>query len=150
MASYAPNMKGSIFEELPSLNPAAQDVYGCLLNNGFYVFQPKKNMHLDVIKATMGWYFSVVCAVYIQSPQATYIDIYIGDEPVSPEFKKYFLSGIHRAFFPDTLDRDCYVVFHPLQEFLCTYHFRSFLWYFCTFILCECQWLTKIVNNSTE
>ena len=118
MASYSPNMEGSIFKELPSLSPAAQDVYGCLLNNGFYVFQPKMNMHLDVIKAAMGWYFHLVRVVYIQSTQAAYIDICIGDEPVSSEFKKYFLSGIHRAFFPDTPDRDCYVIFHPLQEWV--------------------------------
>ena len=114
MASYVPNVEGSIFTELPSLSPAAQDVYSCLLNNGFYVFQPEMNMSLDVIKAAMGWYFCLVHAVYIQSPQAAYVDICIGDEPVSPEFKKYFLSGIHRAFFPDTPDRDCYIVFHPL------------------------------------
>ena len=111
-------MEGSIFKELPSLSPAAQDVYGCLLNNGFYVFQPKMNMHLDVIKAAMGWYFHLVRVVYIQSTQAAYIDICIGDEPVSSEFKKYFLSGIHRTFFPDTPDRDCYVIFHPLQEWV--------------------------------
>ena len=118
MASYVPNVEGSIFDELPSLSPAAQDVYSCLLDNGFYVFQPEMNMSLDVITAAMGWYFRLVHAVYIQSPQAAYVDICIGDEPVSPEFKKYFLSGIHRAFFPDTLDRDCYIVFHPLQEWV--------------------------------
>ena len=60
MASYAPNMKGSIFNELPSLSPTAQDVYGCLLNNGLYVFQPECNMHIDVVKAAMGWYFRLV------------------------------------------------------------------------------------------
>ena len=118
MASYSPNVEGSIFKELPSLSLAAQDVYGSLLNNGFYVFQPEMNMLLDVIKAAMGWYFCLVCAVYIQSPQAAYVDICIGDEPVSPEFRKYFLTGINHAFFPDTPDRDCYVVFHPLQEWV--------------------------------
>ena len=121
MASYAPDVKvegSSIFDELPSLSPAAQDVYGSLLNNGFYVFQNEMNMSLEVIKAAMGWYFWLVHAVYIQSPQAAYIDICIGDEPVNPEFKKYFLSGIHHAFLPDTPDRDCYVIFHPLQEWV--------------------------------
>ena len=102
MALYAPNMEGSIFTELPSLSPAAQDMYSCLLNNGFYVFQPEMNMSLDVIKAVMGWYFCFVHAVYIQSPQAAFVDICIGDEPFSPEFEKYFLSDIHRAFFSDT------------------------------------------------
>ena len=32
--------------ELPRLNPYAQDVYGCLLNNGMYVFQPNSKMDL--------------------------------------------------------------------------------------------------------
>ena len=118
MASYAPNMKGSIFNDLPSLSPTAQDVYGCLLNNGLYVFQPECNKHIDVVKAAMGWYFRLVRAVYIQSPQAAYVDICIDDEPTSPEFWSYFLLGIHRAFFPDTPDRDCYVVFHPLQQWM--------------------------------
>ena len=106
MASYAPDVKvegSSIFDELPSLSLTAHNVYRNLLNNGFYVFQPEMNMSLEVIKAAMGWYFCLICAVYIQSPKAAYVDICIGDEPVSPEFKEYFLSGIHHAFFPDTL-----------------------------------------------
>ena len=75
-------------------------------------------MDLDLIKAVMGWYYRLVRPVYIHSPQAAYIDLCIGDEPVSPELKKYFLTGIHRAFFPDALHRDCIMVFHPLQEWL--------------------------------
>ena len=54
----------------------------------------------------------------IHSPQAAYIDLCIGDEPVSPELKKYFLTGIHRTFLTDTPERDCNVVFYPLQEWL--------------------------------
>ena len=83
MASYAPNVEGSIFKELPRLSSSTKDVYGCLLNNRFYVFQPNLNMHIDVIKAVMGWYFRLVHAVYIHSPQAAYVDLCIGDEPVS-------------------------------------------------------------------
>ena len=56
--------------------------------------------------------------MYIHSPQAAYIDLCIGDELVSPVLKKYFLTGIHRAFFPDAPHRDCNVVFNPLQEWL--------------------------------
>ena len=69
MASYAPNEEGtSIFKELPSLSSSTLDVYGSLLNNGLYVFQPNLNMHIDVIKAVMDWYFRLVCATYIHSP----------------------------------------------------------------------------------
>ena len=119
MALYAPKEEGiSIFDELPSLSSATSDVYGSLLNNGLYVFQPNMNMHLDLIKNVMGWYYRLVWAVYIHSPQAAYIDLCIGDEPVSPEFKKYFLTCIHRSFFPDAPERDCNMVFHPLQEWL--------------------------------
>ena len=119
MASYAPNEEGtSIFNELPSLSSSTSDVYGSLLNNGLYVFQPNLNMYIDVIKAVMGWYFRLVRAVYIHSPQAVYVDLCIGEEPVTPELKKYFLTGIHLAFFPDDPHRDCNIVFHPLQEWL--------------------------------
>ena len=76
------------------------------------------NMDLDVIKSVMGWYYCLVRAVYLHSPQAAYINLCIGDEPITPELKKYFLTGIHHAFFPDTPERDCNVVFHPLQEWL--------------------------------
>ena len=54
MASNTPVVEYSVFGELPTLNPAAQDVYGCLLNNGLYVFQPECHMHIDIIKAAMG------------------------------------------------------------------------------------------------
>ena len=68
-------------------------------------------MDLDVIKNVMGWCYHLVRAVYLHSPQAAYIDLCIG-------LKKYFLTGIHHTFFTDTLERDCNVVFHPLQEWL--------------------------------
>ena len=56
MASYAPeDEKTSIFNELPSLSSSTSDVYGSLLNNSLYVFQPNMNMDLDVIKNVMGW-----------------------------------------------------------------------------------------------
>ena len=119
MASHVPkDEKISIFDELPSLSSSTSDVYGSLLNNGLYVFQPNMNMDLDVIKNVMGWYYRLVRVVYLHSPQAAYIDLCIGDEPVSPKLKKYFLTGIHCTFFTDTLERDCNVVFHPLQEWL--------------------------------
>ena len=119
MASYAPNIEGSsVFDELPDLQSSTSDVYGSLLNNGLYAFQPNMNMDLDVIKSVMGWYYCLVRAVYLQSPQAAYIDLCLGNEMMSPDLKKFFLTGIHRAFFPDDPHKDCNVVFHPLQEWV--------------------------------
>ena len=100
MASYAPVVEESVFGELPTLSPAAQDVYGFLLNNGLYVVQPELNMHINVVKAAMGWYYRLVRAMFIQSPQSAYVDICLGDEVTSPAFWSYFLSGLHLASFP--------------------------------------------------
>ena len=72
--------------ELPRLNPYAQDVYGCLLNNGMHVFQPNCKMDLRVVKAALGCYNQTVHSVYIQSPQVAYVDICIGKELTSPGF----------------------------------------------------------------
>ena len=72
--------------ELPRLNPNAQDMYGCLLNNGMYVFQPNYKMDLRVVKAALGCYYQTVHLVYIQSPQVAYVDICIGKELTSPSF----------------------------------------------------------------
>ena len=56
MASCTPKQEGvSIFDELPTLSSSTSDVYGSLLNNRLYVFQPNMNMSLDVIKSVMGW-----------------------------------------------------------------------------------------------
>ena len=69
MALYAPeDEKTPIFDELPSLSSSTSDVYGSLLNNGLYVFQPNMNMDLDVIKNVMGWYYRLVQAVYLSQP----------------------------------------------------------------------------------
>ena len=102
--------------ELPRLNPYAQDMYGCLLNNGMYVFQPNCKMDLRVVKAALGCYYQTVCSVYIQSPQVAYVDICIGKELTSPGFRQYFYTGIHRATFPENPVLDCNVVFSPLSE----------------------------------
>ena len=107
----------SVFRvELPRLNPYAQDMYGCLLNNGMYVFQPNCKMDLRVVKAALGCYYQTVHSVYIQSPQVAYVDICIGKELTSPGFRQYFFTGIHRATFPDNPVLDCNVVFSPLSE----------------------------------
>ena len=58
----------SVFRvELPRLNPYAQDMYGCLLNNGMYIFQPNCKMDLRVVKAALGCYYQTVRSVHIQS-----------------------------------------------------------------------------------
>ena len=46
--------------ELPRLSAFAQDVYGSLLNNGVYMFQPYCKMDLRVVKAALGCYYSTV------------------------------------------------------------------------------------------
>ena len=117
MASNTPVIvEYSVFGELPVLSLAAQDVYGCLLNNGIYAFQPNCHMDVDVVKSALGCYYGLVWAVFIQSPQAAYVDICPGNELTSPGFCQFFFTGIHAASFPDTPECDCYVVFHPLQE----------------------------------
>ena len=81
--------------ELPRLSAYAQDVYGCLLNNGMYMFQPNCKMDLPLVKAALGCYYPTVRSVYIQSPQVAFIDISIGKELTSPGFRQYFYTGIH-------------------------------------------------------
>ena len=115
MQSYAPMVVGSMFNELPTLSSESQDVYGCLLNNGLCVIQPEMGMDLDVIKVAMGLYYQFVRAVFIQSPQAAYVDICLGDGLTSPSFHSHF-TGIHPVSLSDGLQKDCNVVFHPLAE----------------------------------
>ena len=107
--------------ELPRLDPYAQDVYGWLLNNGMYVFQPNCQMDLQVVEAALGCYYQTVHSEsyiqsYIQSPQVAYIDICIGKELTSPGSWQFFFNGIHRATFPENPVLDCNVVFSPLSE----------------------------------
>ena len=109
----------SVFgEELPTLSPHAQDVYGCLLNNGIYAFQPNCKMDVKIIETVLGCYYGTVRFVYLQSPQVAYVDICLGNELISPGFHRFFLSGIHRASFPDTPQLDCNVVFNPLEKMI--------------------------------
>ena len=106
--------------ELPRLNPYAQDVYGCLLNNGMYMFQPNCKIDLPLVKAAVGCYYPTVRSVYIQSPQVAFIDISIGQELTSPGFHQYFYTGNHRTTFPENPVLDCNVVFSPLSESVCS------------------------------
>ena len=66
-------------EELSRLSLYAQDVYGCLLNNGIRVFQPNCRMDVDIVKAALGCYYSIVHLVYIQSIQVAYMDVCPGN-----------------------------------------------------------------------
>ena len=81
--------------ELPRLSAYVQDVYGCFLNNGMYMFQHNCKMDLPLIKAALGCYYPTVRSVYIQSPQVAFTDISIGKELTSPGFCQYFYTGIH-------------------------------------------------------
>ena len=98
------------------MSPHVQDIYGSLLNNGMYAFQPQCKMDMDVIRYSLNCHYGLVHSVYFQSPQVAYIDVCLGKELISAEFKGFFYTGIHRAQFPDSLVRDCDVVFHPLAE----------------------------------
>ena len=66
------------------------------------------NLHLVAIMDLFG-------AVFIQSPQAAYVDTCPSNELTTPGFRRFFFTGSHAASFPDTPECDCYVVFHPLQ-----------------------------------
>ena len=70
----------------------------------------------EVLKYSLNCHYGWVHSVYFQSPQVAYIDLCIRKELISNEFKGFFFTGIHRANFPDSLVRDCDVVFHPLAE----------------------------------
>ena len=43
-------------------------------------------MDVDVVKAALGCYYGLVRTVFIQSPQAAYVDICPGNELTSPGF----------------------------------------------------------------
>ena len=105
MASNTPDssvvVDYSVFgEELPMLNPVAQDVYGCLLNNGVYAFQPNYRMDVNIVKAALGCYFGIVQSVYIQSPQVAYVDICPGNYLQAQAFVSSFsLEFIEHLFW---------------------------------------------------
>ena len=103
-------------KELLQMSPHVHDIYGSLLNNGIYAVQPQCKMDMDVIKYSMKCHYGLVHSVYIQSPQVAYLDLCLGKELISDEFKGFFFTGIHRADFPDSLVCDCDVVFHPLAQ----------------------------------
>ena len=122
----------SVFgEELPTLSPATQDVYWCLLNNGIYAFQPNCKMDVDVVKAALGCYFGIVRSVYIQSPQVAYVDICPGNELTSQGFHQFFFTGIHRASLPDNLTLYCNVVFNPLVEMVRSHQLYMLRYSYC-------------------
>ena len=74
-------------KELLQMSPHVHDIYGSLLNNGIYAFQSQCKMDVDVIKYSMRCHYGLVCSVYIQSPQVAYVDLCLGNELISDEFK---------------------------------------------------------------
>ena len=113
-------------KELLQMPPHVHDIYRSLLNNGLYVFQPNCKMEVDVVGYSMRCHFGLVRSVYVQSPQVAYVDLCLGNELISDEFKAHFFTGIHRADFSDSLVRDCDVVFHPLAEKITPDRLNSF------------------------
>ena len=93
-------------KELLQMPPHIHDIDGSLLNNGHYVFQPNCKMEVDVVRYSMRCHFGLVRSVYVQSSQVAYVDLCLGNELMSDEFKAHFFTEIHRADFPDSLVRD--------------------------------------------
>ena len=91
------------------------EVYGSLLNNGLYVFQPNCLMEVDVVRYAMHCHFDQVRSVYVQSPQVAYVDLCIGKDLITNEFKNHFFTGVHTAHYPNSMVKYCDVIFHPLS-----------------------------------
>ena len=107
----------SVFgKELLQMPPHIHQVYGSLLNNGVYVVQPNCKMEVDVVRYSMRCHFGLVRSVYVQSPQVAYVDLCLGNDLLSDEFKTHFFTGIYRTDFPDSIVKNCDVVFHPIAE----------------------------------
>ena len=98
------------------MSPRVHDIYGYLFNNRMYAFQPQCKIDMDVLKYSLNCHHGLVRSVYFQSPQVAYVDLCLGKELISDEFKGFFFTGIHRANFPDSLVCDCDVVFHLLAQ----------------------------------
>ena len=91
----------SVFgKELLQMPPHIHKVYGSLLNNRLYVVQPHCLMEVDAIRYSMQCHFGQVRSVYIQSPQAAYIDLCIGNDLLLDEFKNHFLLGSSEPIIP--------------------------------------------------
>ena len=127
MASNKEKIDFSVFgKELMEMPPHIHEVYGSLLNNGLYVVQPNCLMEVDVIRYSLKCHFGLVRSIYIQSPQVAYIDLCLGNDLLPSDFKAHFFTGIHQANYPDSLVKDCDVVFHPLSERLSPDRIYSF------------------------
>ena len=103
-------------KELLQMPSHVHDIYGSLLNNGMHAFQPQCKMNMDVLKYFLNCHFGLVRLVYFQSPQVAYVDLCLGQDLISDEFKGFFFTGIHTARFPNSLVLDCDVVFNPPAE----------------------------------
>ena len=107
----------SVFgKELLQMPQHIHEVYGSLLNNGLYVSQPDCLMEVDVVRYAMQCHFDQVRSVYIQSPQVAYVDLCIGKDLLTDEFKNHFFTGVHTAHYPQSLVKYCDVVFHSLSS----------------------------------
>ena len=117
----------SVFgKELLQMPQHIHEVYGSLLNNGLYVFQPKCLMKVDVVRYAMQCHFDQVRSVYVQSPQVAYVNLCIGNDLLTDEFKNHFFTGVHIAHYPNSLVKYCDVIFHPLCSQATPDHIYSF------------------------
>ena len=117
MASNQEKIDFTVYgKELLQMPPHIYDIYGSLLNNSMHAFQPQCKMDMDVLKYSLNCHYGLLCSVYFQSPQVAYVDLCLGKDLISDEFKGFFFTGIHRARLPNSLVHDCDIVFHPLAE----------------------------------
>ena len=96
--------------------PQVHDVYRSLLNMG--------SMHSNLIARWTWMWLNTPWIVIMdwwdlctfKGPQVAYVDLCIGNELTSYEFRRHFFTGIHRADFPDSLVKGCDVYFDELAQ----------------------------------
>ena len=91
MASNQEKIDFTVYgKELLWMSPHVYDIYGSLLNIGIYAIQPQCNMDMDVLKYSLNCHYGLVRSVYFQSSQVAYVDLCLGNELISDEFKGFF------------------------------------------------------------
>ena len=129
----------SVFgKELLQMPQHVHEVYGSLLNNGLYVSQPKYLKEVDVVRYAMQCHFDQVRSVYVQSPQVAYVDLCIGNDLLTDEFKNHFFTGVHSSlskFLGQVLWCDLSTIMYTSHSrpylLVCPWHQVNNLLYFC-------------------
>ena len=61
-----------------------------------------------------------------RAPQVAYVDLCIGNDLLTDEFKNHFFTRVHRANYPNSLVKYCDVIFQPLCSGATPDHIYSF------------------------